>query len=218
MVSKRAPIPEAVKRQVLMEAGYRCAVPTCRNIIALDIHHMVEVSKGGGNEPANLLVLCPLCHALYTRGEITEDAIRTWKGMLVALNHAFDNDSIDNLLFLYKTEHEPLMLSGDGVLQFTHVVAAGLATYRSSVYYGPIEPDPFLYSLYASTSGPPSPKPVPRIVYTVTLTRKGHLLVEAWMNGDAAALQRALAAPSDDDVAEDDVGTTPVQTATEDPG
>jgi len=29
---------------VLTEAGYRCAVPTCRGILALDMHHVWEVA------------------------------------------------------------------------------------------------------------------------------------------------------------------------------
>src|SRR5262249_19757962 len=84
-----------------MEAGYRCAVPTCRNILAIDLHHIVLVSDSGSNDLANLLALCPTCHALYHRGVITQDAIYSWKGMLVALSHAFDQATIDGLLFLY---------------------------------------------------------------------------------------------------------------------
>ena len=52
-----------VVREVLIEAGYRCAVPTCRTILALDLHHIEEVKDGGPNEPSNLLALYggPLC-------------------------------------------------------------------------------------------------------------------------------------------------------------
>ena len=70
----RRSIPNNISIQVLTEAGYRCAVPICRNILAIDIHHLVEVSEGGGNEPGNLLALCPMCHALFHRGEIVRDS------------------------------------------------------------------------------------------------------------------------------------------------
>src|SRR4051812_29981280 len=53
---------------VLTESGYRCAVPTCRNILALDMHHIWEVSAGGTDDPSNLIALCPNCHNLYHRG------------------------------------------------------------------------------------------------------------------------------------------------------
>src|SRR5690349_13496502 len=79
-----------LSNSVLIEAGYRCAVPTCRNILAIDMHHIIEVKDGGPNEPSNLLALCPTCHALYTRGTIPKEAINAWKTMLVTLSHAFD--------------------------------------------------------------------------------------------------------------------------------
>src|SRR4030095_9936403 len=86
-MSRRA-LPVATRRAVLAEAGYRCAVPTCRTILALDLHHIEDLQEGGGDEVSNLIALCPTCHALYTRGTITRDAIRSWKGLLVALNQA----------------------------------------------------------------------------------------------------------------------------------
>ena len=73
--SKRKAVPMAVTLQVLTEAGYRCAVPTCPNMLAIDIHHIVEVADGGGNVLSNLLALCPMCHAMFTRGTIHRDSI-----------------------------------------------------------------------------------------------------------------------------------------------
>jgi 5-methylcytosine-specific restriction endonuclease McrA len=61
--SNRKPIPASLKREVLTESGYRCAVPTCRTILAIDLHHIIEVEEGGKNELSNLLALCPNCHA-----------------------------------------------------------------------------------------------------------------------------------------------------------
>src|SRR5713226_4964390 len=70
------------------------------------MHHIIEVKDGGANEPSNLLALCPTCHALYTRGNIPKEAINAWKTMLVSLNHAFDQETISNLLFLYVIEKQ----------------------------------------------------------------------------------------------------------------
>ena len=114
---------------VLTEAGYRCAVPTCRTILAIDLHHIVEVSEGGGNVVSNLLALCPTCHALFTRGTIQRDSIYTWKSVLVSLSQAFDIATVDHLLFLKMPEAENLLVSGDGVLQFSRLISAGLATF-----------------------------------------------------------------------------------------
>src|SRR5260221_13560647 len=93
----RKPIPANLKIEVLTEAGYRCAVPTCRTILAIDLHHIVEVQEGGGNEISNLLALCPTSHALYPRGAISREAINVWKTILIALNHPFAQDPVSNL-------------------------------------------------------------------------------------------------------------------------
>jgi hypothetical protein len=166
--TKRSKIPEPVKREVLMEAGYRCAVPTCRTILTIDLHHMIPVSKKGGNEAYNLIALCPNCHALFHKGIITEEAIRNWKGMLTALNHAFDLETIDLLLFLSKNEQQikDLYLSGDGVLKFTRLISAELAGFYSA------EAD-FMRNIFW---------------YKVYLTDKGRIFVESWSKGEISAI------------------------------
>src|SRR3954451_3452983 len=113
---------------VLTESGYRCAVPTCRNILALDMHHIWEVAAGGGDDPANLIALCPTCHALYHRGTIRAESIYVYKAMLVAITRAFDVEAIDRLLFLESCKKDFLVVSGDGLLHFSRPIAAGLAT------------------------------------------------------------------------------------------
>jgi hypothetical protein len=64
------------------------------------MHHLWEVSAGGGDDPSNLMALCPTDHALYHRGTISSDSIYAYKAMLVALGQAFDLEAIDRLLFL----------------------------------------------------------------------------------------------------------------------
>src|ERR1700748_999712 len=112
--AKRAPterknISLALRTQVLTESGYRCAVPTCRGILAMDLHHLYQVSEGGKNELPNLIALCPTCHALYHRGTISEESIYVYKSMLVAMNKAYDFRSMDLLLFLGTAENDYLL-------------------------------------------------------------------------------------------------------------
>lgn len=166
----RKTIPESTKREVLTEAGFRCAVPTCRTILAIDLHHIVEVNDGGDNEIYNLIALCPNCHALYHRGTIEKDSIKVWKGMLISLNCAFDKQSIDDLLFLYKTRKKSLELSGDGVLKYSKLIASNLADYRTKV-------QDFQKLI---------------TIYEVSLSEKGKLLVEAWLKGDLEKLKDVL--------------------------
>jgi hypothetical protein len=92
------------------------------------MHHIYEVSAGGGDDPSNLIALCPTDHALYHRGTISGDSIYAYKAMLVAISRAFDLDAVDRLLFLSPCPKDFLILSGDGVLHFSRLVAAGLAT------------------------------------------------------------------------------------------
>ena len=167
-MANRKKLPVDVKMLVLTEAGYRCAVPTCRTILALDLHHMVEVADGGADAPANLLALCPTCHALYHRGEIARESIYVWKQILLSLNAALDQRAIDDLLFLYELPDNALGVSGDGVLEFRRLIAAGLAGFKLLIQNGPM------------------------LVYQVGVTKKGQMLVEAWKKGDRTAVQNAL--------------------------
>jgi 5-methylcytosine-specific restriction endonuclease McrA len=67
-----------------------CASPRCKNILALQMHHIVWVWDGGQNDPKNLVALCGHCHDQHTRGYIP----------LQSLNQALDRESLDLLIFL----------------------------------------------------------------------------------------------------------------------
>jgi hypothetical protein len=56
-----------------------------------------------------LIALCPTCHALYHRGKISPQSIYAWKAMLVAIERAFDVQTIDKLLFLNSLEPDFLV-------------------------------------------------------------------------------------------------------------
>ncbi len=153
---------------MLTEAGYRCAVPTCRNILALDLHHMEHVADDGGNVSENLLPLCLNCHGLYHRGTIKRESIYAWKSMLISLTRAFDVFALDQLLFLNKQEVDDLRISGDGVLGFSRLISAGLATFELKLENGPF------------------------FIYSISLTPLGKQLVSAWSSGDRSAVVKAL--------------------------
>ncbi len=170
-VTKRKKIPFDVSIAVLTEAGYRCAVPTCRTILALDLHHMVEVHAGGGDVVENLLPLCPTCHALFHRGTINRQSIYAWKSLLISLTKAFDIFALDQLMFLTKPECAKLRVSGDGVLGFARLIAAGLASFSIAAQNGPLT------------------------YYSINLTNSGQQLVAAWSSGDRKAVQKVLSGP-----------------------
>jgi hypothetical protein len=104
----------------------------------------------------------------HTRGTISRDAINVWKTILVALNHAFDKESISNLLYLKQTASKMVPISGDGVLQFSHLIASGLADYNLYMQNGPL------------------------LLFLVYLTPKGNRIIEAWFSGNRDQVRQAL--------------------------
>jgi len=173
--TKRKDIAISTKRLVLAESAYRCGNPRCNHILTLELHHILWVKDSGGDGAENLLALCANCHGLHTAGYITQDAITHWKGLLLALNHAFDRESIDLLLFLYQPATTITMYySADGVLKFARLIAHGLARLGESMA--------FVRNVAQSS-------------HTVVITDKGRMLVETWLAGDQERYQRLLNEP-----------------------
>ena len=53
-------VRKKVPKKVVIDNRSRVSLCSCGNIFAIDIHHIIEVVKGGGNELANLMALCPV--------------------------------------------------------------------------------------------------------------------------------------------------------------
>lgn len=163
------------RQLVLLEAGYKCANPACRHIITLELHHIVWVKDDGDNDPNNLLALCPNCHSLHTHGDIPEQAILTWKSLLLALNST--NHATADLLLILSAEEQriedstdaanippPFRFTGDGLPALSGLISSGLIEI-SKRYSG------------ANAWGSSMPS------FEVRLTTKGKNLVSAWRSG-----------------------------------
>lgn len=175
---QRRAVKEPIKREVLTEAGYRCAVPTCRTILAIDLHHLDHVAAGGSNTAANLIALCPTCHRLHHLGEIPHEALMVYKGLLVSLNEGIGREAKELLLLLAMDDKDrPQWYTSDGVLKFAPLIVAGLV----QVHAGPPVADAF---------NRPSPWPGG---YFVQLTERGVAVVHAWKEGNPDALRMAQA-------------------------
>jgi HNH endonuclease len=173
-----------MRQAVLMEAGYKCANPTCRHILTLELHHIVWVKDGGGNDPSNLVALCPNCHSLHTTGHIPKDAVDTWKSLLVSLNNPH-RASADLLLVLYNegqglaqvtdqsSQPPPFRFTGDGLGVLAGILTSGLVEI-SRRFSG------------ASFTGGGMPS------FEVRLTDAGRRLVEAWRSGRPEAVRAVL--------------------------
>lgn len=81
----RPPIPRQLEREVLLEAGHRCAMPTCHQT-PVEIAHIVPWEKVQEHTFDNLIALCPTCHARYDRGEIDRKSMLQYKANLSILS------------------------------------------------------------------------------------------------------------------------------------
>lgn len=79
----RPAIPAEIRRAVLVEAGHRCAIPTCR-YPNVDLHHIVPWEKCESHDFDNLIALCSNCHRRADSGEIDRKALRIYKAQLSA--------------------------------------------------------------------------------------------------------------------------------------
>jgi HNH endonuclease len=95
----RPPISADLRRRVLVEAGHRCAIPTCRHI-EVDIHHIVPWASCHAHEYDNLIALCPNCHRRADRREIDRKSLRLYKVNLRFIHDKFSQLEMDVLFQL----------------------------------------------------------------------------------------------------------------------
>ena len=101
MIEKRPPIPTELRRRVLIEAGHRCAIPTCRHI-DVDVHHIIPWKKCKKNKYKNLIALCPNCHRRVHKNEIDVKSLKIYKANLRYTHDKFTQFEVDILFELYK--------------------------------------------------------------------------------------------------------------------
>jgi hypothetical protein len=175
---KRRSITPSTRYEVLLEAGFSCSNPRCRHVITLEIHHILWVREGGGNDARNLIALCPNCHALHTSGNIPTKAIRHWKAILIALREGIGWRGAELLVYVYK--YPDTWYSGDGVTQFAGLIARGLvvADAYDLAYMAPNEARRFRQS-----------------THRLALTSEGRVLIEAWLEGDEDKYRELVSQP-----------------------
>jgi hypothetical protein len=89
-MARRRALSREVERDVLVEAGHRCAIPAC-HALHPEVHHIKPVAEGGSDEFENLIALCPNCHGMADRGEIDRKAMRQYKASLSVLDHRYSS-------------------------------------------------------------------------------------------------------------------------------
>ena len=90
---ERDTIPAEVRRAVLVEAGHRCAIPTCR-ATTTEIAHITPWAESKDNSFENLIALCPNCHTRFDqKKDIDRLSVRIYKQNLRAFNDRYDAES-----------------------------------------------------------------------------------------------------------------------------
>jgi hypothetical protein len=85
----RDSLPTETKRAVLVEAGHRCAIPTCR-ATTTEIAHIIPWAETQDHSFENLIALCPTCHTRYDqKKEIDRIAMKMYKHNLGILNNRY---------------------------------------------------------------------------------------------------------------------------------
>lgn len=72
----------------MIEAGHRCAIPTCRAVAPLQIDHIEDWAMVREHKFENMIVLCANCHGLKNEGprRLDRKALRQYKDNLSTIN------------------------------------------------------------------------------------------------------------------------------------
>lgn len=95
-MEERPPIPADLRRTVLIEAGHRCAIPTCR-FPTTEIAHIEPWAKVKEHKYENLIALCPNCHRRADKGEIDRRSLKIYKRILQRLTDRYDRFELNVL-------------------------------------------------------------------------------------------------------------------------
>jgi hypothetical protein len=125
MPEGRPAIPRPLERELFVEAGFRCAIPTCRAVSPLQIEHIEDWVKVREHKFENMIVLCANCHGRKGsgRGQIDRTALRQYKANLALLNHRygdFERRIIDH--FSAKPGTDFIILPGGMDLLFHYLI------------------------------------------------------------------------------------------------
>jgi hypothetical protein len=108
-----------------VEAGHRCAIPTCR-ATTTEVAHIVPWAESQDNSFGNLIALCPNCHTRFDKKEIDRPAARMYKHNLGILNNRYGE--VERRLFevLARTGERVFVLGAAGDLMVANAVKDGL--------------------------------------------------------------------------------------------
>jgi hypothetical protein len=132
----RPHIPAEIERAVLVEAGHRCAIPTCRSTTT-EIAHIEAWAKSQDNSFANLIALCPTCHTRFDqKKEIDTKSVRIYKQNLALLNNRYGEVERRIFELVARTKGRVFVLGAGGDILLVNAAKDGFVTVTPSYAYG----------------------------------------------------------------------------------
>ncbi|WP_431220361.1 HNH endonuclease signature motif containing protein [Leifsonia xyli] len=127
----RPAIPASIERQLMIDAGWRCSIPTCGTTTALEIDHIEEWSEVKDHRYENLIVLCPTHHAMKQKGsrprELNATALKIVKQNQVELSGRYGDVERRVLEYFVRRPGETIVfLPGDFDVLLMQLLDAGL--------------------------------------------------------------------------------------------
>lgn len=158
--TNRPPVPAELERQIKIEAGHRCAIPTCRQW-PVELAHIVPYKTVKSHVFNNLISLCPTCHSRYDNSkDIDRKSMQVYKANLGIINSRFME--LEKHLLRSLSVDPVLPIAGTMTWVFTNLERDGLimCVGTSGITMSGIEAH-----------------------YLVTLTDAGQELVNKWLAG-----------------------------------
>ncbi|HEX4560104.1 MAG TPA: HNH endonuclease [Mycobacterium sp.] len=116
-----AGVLRARNRMALVEAGHRCAIPTCRHPTT-EIAHIVPESQSHDDSFANLIALCPKCQ----NKEIDAQSMRMYKHNLEILNSRYSDFERRVFDQIAETDQRSFIVEAGLEIPLLHAVNDGL--------------------------------------------------------------------------------------------
>ena len=131
---QRPSVPAEVRRKVLVEAGHRCAIHTCR-YIDVDVHHIVPWSTCREHKYDNLIALCPNCHRRADRGDIDRKSLRIYKANMRFVHDKFSQLELD-ILFEANVhdDNDPILWPPFMRMLIKRILDSGYIEYQEKTY------------------------------------------------------------------------------------
>jgi len=115
-----------MERQVLVEAGHRCAIPTCRQT-PVEIAHIVPWAQVLEHTFENLIALCPTCHTRYDKDGIDRLSMLRYKANLTIVNGRYGDLERRVLQYFVDDPSKPhIVLFGGLEFLLTYLIKDGL--------------------------------------------------------------------------------------------